>query len=83
MASIFLGSMAPFSCMAFHLSRISCFMTVAFNVPSERLDLQLYQPSTVDLRRSPPLGKSGVILKSFVDKSLVVMVSSLTVGLHL
>ena len=83
MASIFLGSMAPFSCMAFHLSRISCFGTIAFNVPSRRLDLQLYQPSTVDLRRSLPLGKLGVILKSFADRSLVVMVSSLTVGLHL
>ena len=83
MASIFLGSMTPSSCIAFHWSRISYFRTIAFNVPSERLDLQLYQPNIADLRCSLPLGKSGVILKSFADRSLVVMVSSLKVSLHL
>ena len=83
MASIFLGSMEPSSCMAFHLSRISCFKTIAFNVPSERLDLQLYQPNIADLRCSLLLDKSEVVPKSFADRSLVVMVSSLKVSQHL
>ena len=83
MALIFLGSMASSSCMAFHWSRISCFRITAFNEPSERLDLQLYQPNIADLRCSLQLGKSGVILKSFADRSLAMRVSSLRVSLHL
>ena len=69
--------------MAFHLSRISCFGTATSDVLLKRLDLLLYQPNTVDLKYSLQPSKSEVILESFVGRSLVVMVSSLRVGLHL